>query len=162
MPDFGNTDYVPNNYFTNEYINTYSWQNYILTTDINTITMPNTTPVLENSETTPSPLSIRRMMEERMNTPSNGPAMPEPQDFSSAAEYDRAMRRYIAEYGSITEQQIIKEKNINTSKELLSFIKFVKDQLKDNVNKSSPDGLNLIEDLLSEDKMKKIVDNYFC
>lgn len=88
--------------------------------------------------------------------------MPDPQDFSSAAEYDRAMRRYIAEYGSITEQQIIKEKNINTSKELLSFIKFVKDQLKDNVNKSSPDGLNLIEDLLSEDKMKEIVDNYFC
>lgn len=158
MPDFGYTDYVPNNYFTNEYINTYSWQNYILTTDINTRTMPNTIPVLENLEATTPPLSARRMMEERMGRP----IMPEPQDFSSAAEYDRAMRRYIAEYGSITEQQIIKEKNINTSKELLSFIKFVKDQLKDNVNKSSPDGLNLIEDLLSEDKMKEIVDNYFC
>lgn len=158
MPDFGYTDYVPNNYFTNEYINTYSWQNYILTTDINTITMPNTTPVLENLEETSSPLSVRRMMERMTDTP----VMPEPQDFSSAAEYDRAMRRYLAEYGSITEQQIIKEKNINTSKELLSFIKFVKDQLKNNVNKSSPDGLNLIEDLLSEDKMKEIVDNYFC
>ena len=158
MPNFGYTDYVPNNYFTNEYINTYSWQNYILTTDINTITMPNTTPVLENLEETSSPLSVRRMMERMTDTP----VMPEPQDFSSAAEYDRAMRRYLAEYGSITEQQIIKEKNINTSKELLSFIKFVKDQLKNNVNKSSPDGLNLIEDLLSEDKMKEIVDNYFC
>lgn len=119
--------------------------------------MPNTT-VLENSEATASSSSARRMMERR----TGAPVMPEPQDFSSAAEYDRAMRRYLAEYGSITEQQIIKEKNINTSKELLSFIKFVKDQLKDNVNKSNPDGLNLIEDLLSEDKMKEIVDNYFC
>lgn len=120
--------------------------------------MPNTTPVLENLEETSSPSYIRGIMGRR----TGAPVMPEPQDFSSAAEYDRAMRRYIAEYGSITEQQIIKEKNINTSKELLSFIKFVKDQLKDNVNKSSPDGLNLIEDLLSEDKMKEIVDNYFC
>lgn len=120
--------------------------------------MPSTIPILETPEITTPPLSVRRMMEEMTGTP----VMPEPQDFSSAAEYDRAMRRYIAEYGSITEQQIIKEKNVNTSKELLSFIKFVKDQLKDNVNKNSPDGLNLIEDLLSEDKMKEIVDNYFC
>jgi hypothetical protein len=119
--------------------------------------MPNTT-VLENSEATASSLSSRQRMERMVGTP----VMSEPQDFSSAAEYDRAMRRYLSEYGSITEQQIIKEKNINTSKELLSFIKFVKDQLKDNVNKSNPDGLNLIEDLLSEDKMKEIVDNYFC
>lgn len=162
MPNFEYINYEPINYSTNEYTTTFSWQYSILTTYATNTTMPNTIPILENSETTPSPLSIRRMMEERMNTPSNGPAMPEPQDFSSAAEYDRAMRRYIAEYGSITEQQIIKEKNINTSKELLSFIKFVKDQLKDNVNKSSPDELNLIEDLLSEDKMKEIVDNYFC
>ena len=88
--------------------------------------------------------------------------MPNPSDFSSAAEYDRAMRRYISRNGIPEEKQIIKERNVNTSKELLSFIKFVKDQLKDNVNKSSPDGLNLIEDLLSEDKMKEIVDNYFC
>lgn len=120
--------------------------------------MPNTIPVLENSEVASSSLSANRMMEEM----TDAPVMPEPQNFSSAAEYDRAMRRYIAEYGSITDRQIIKEKNVNTSRELLSFIKFVKDQLKDNVNKSSPDGLNLIEDLLSEGKMKEIVDNYFC
>lgn len=156
MPGFEYIDYEINNYFSNEYINAFSWQYSTLTTNATNITMPNT--VLENSEATASSLSARRMME-RMT---GAPVMPESQDFSSAAEYDRAMRRYIAEYGSITEQQIIKEKNINTSKELLSFIKFVKDQLKDNVNKSSPDGLNLIEDLLSEDKMKEIVDNYFC
>lgn len=158
MPDFVYTDFVTNNYFINEHINTYSWYYSILTTNTINTTMPSTIPVLEAPEVTTSPLSVRRMMEERTGTP----VMPEPQDFSSAAEYDRAMRRYIAEYGSITEQQIIKEKNVNTSKELLSFIKFVKDQLKDNVNKNSPDGLNLIEDLLSEDKMKEIVDNYFC
>lgn len=158
MPDFGYADFVTNNYFVNEHINTYSWYYSILTINTTNTTMPSTIPVLEAPEVTTTPLSVRRMMDAF----SNGPAIPEPQDFSSAAEYDRAMRRYIAEYGSITEQQIIKEKNINTSKELLSFIKFVKDQLKDNVNKSSPDGLNLIEDLLSEDKMKEIVDNYFC
>lgn len=156
MPNFEYIDPEVNNYFSNEYINAFSWQYSTLTTNATNITMPNT--VLENSEVTTSSSSARRMME-RMT---GAPVMPEPQDFSSAAEYDRAMRRYIAEYGSITERQIIKEKNINTSKELLSFIKFVKDQLKNNVNKSSPDGLNLIEDLLSEDKMKEIVDNYFC
>lgn len=158
MPNFEYINYEPGNYFTNEYTNTYSWPFSTSTTYANNTTMPNTIPVLETTESTTSSLSANRMMEERTGTP----VMPEPQDFSSAAEYDRAMRRYIAEYGSITERQIIKEKNINTSKELLSFIKFVKDQLKDNVNKSNPDGLNLIEDLLSEDKMKEIVDNYFC
>lgn len=158
MPNFEYINYEPGNYFANEYTNTYSWPFSTSTTYANNTTMPNTTPVLETTESTTSSLSANRMMEERTGTP----VMPEPQDFSSAAEYDRAMRRYIAEYGSITERQIIKEKNINTSKELLSFIKFVKDQLKDNVNKSNPDGLNLIEDLLSEDKMKEIVDNYFC
>ena len=158
MPGFEYIDYEINNYFSNEYINAFSWQYSTLTTYATNTTMPNTIPVLENSEVASSSLSANRMMEERTDTP----VMPEPQDFSSAAEYDRAMRRYIAEYGSITERQIIKEKNINTSRELLSFIKFVKDQLKNNVNKSSPDGLNLIEDLLSEDKMKEIVDNYFC
>ena len=157
MPDFEYSDFTINNYFANEYINTYSWSYSTSTTNVTNTTMPNTT-VLENSEVTASSLSARQRMERRTDTP----VMPEPQDFSSAAEYDRAMRRYLAEYGSITERQIIKEKNINTSKELLSFIKFVKDQLKDNVNKSNPDGLNLIEDLLSEDKMKEIVDNYFC
>lgn len=156
MPNFEYIDLEANNYFSNEYINTFSWQYSTLTTYTTNTIMPNT--VLEDSEVTTSSLSARRMMESRTDTP----IMPEPQDFSSAAEYDRAMRRYIAEYGSITERQIIKEKNINTSRELLSFIKFVKDQLKNNVNKSSPDGLNLIEDLLSEDKMKEIVDNYFC
>lgn len=90
------------------------------------------------------------------------PRTPNPEDFSSAAEYNIAMRRYLIEVESITEQQMIREKNINTQKELLYFIRFVKDQLKDNVNKSDPNGLNLIEDLLSEDKMKEIVDNYFC
>lgn len=158
MPNFEYIDLEANNYFSNEYINTFSWQYSTLTTYTTNTIMPNTTPVLEDSEVTTSSLSARRIMEER----TGAPVMPEPQDFSSAAEYDRAMRRYIAEYGSITERQIIKEKNINTSRELLSFIKFVKDQLKNNVNKSSPDGLNLIEDLLSEDKMKEIVDNYFC
>lgn len=158
MPNFEYIDREANNYFSNEYINAFSWQYSTLTTNATNITIPNTNPVLENSEATASSLSARRMIESRTGTP----VMPEPQDFSSAAEYDRAMRRYIAEYGSITEQQIIKEKNINTSRELLSFIKFVKDQLKNNVNKSSPDGLNLIEDLLSEDKMKEIVDNYCC
>lgn len=150
---------MPNfEYIDNELINTFYRHYSFLTTYATNTTMPNTIHVLENSEAASSSLSANRMMEERTNTP----VMPEPQDFSSAAEYDRAMRRYIAEYGSITDRQIIKEKNINTSRELLSFIKFVKDQLKDNVNKSSPDGLNLIEDLLSEDKMKEIVDNYFC
>lgn len=158
MPNFEYINYEPGNYFTDEPINTYSWSYSTSTINTTNTTMPNTTPVLENSEATASSLSARRMMERRTGTP----VMPEPQGFSSAAEYDRAMRRYLAEYGPITEQQIIKEKNINTSKELLSFIKFVKDQLKDNVNKSNPDGLNLIEDLLSEDKMKEIVDNYFC
>lgn len=158
MPNFEYINYEPINYSTNEYINTFFWQYSTLTTYTTNTTMPNTIPVLENSEVVSSSLSANRIMEERTGTP----VMPEPQDFSSAAEYDRAMRRYIAEYGSITDRQIIKEKNVNTSRELLSFIKFVKDQLKDNVNKSSPDGLNLIEDLLSEDKMKEIVDNYFC
>ena len=158
MPNYEYLNYEPGNYFTDEPINVASWQYFTSTTNATNTTMPNTTPVLENSEATASSLSARRMMERRTGTP----VMSEPQDFSSAAEYDRAMRRYLAEYGSITEQQIIKEKNINTSKELLSFIKFVKDQLKDNVDKSNPDGLNLIEDLLSEDKMKEIVDNYFC
>lgn len=157
MPNFEYPDFAINHYFANEHINTYSWSYSTSTTNATNTTMPNTT-VLENSEATASSLSARQRMERMTGTP----VMPEPQDFSSAAEYDRAMRRYIAEYGSITERQIIKEKNINTSKELLSFIKFVKDQLKDNVNKSNPDGLNLIEDLLSEDKMKEIVDNYFC
>ena len=156
MPNFEYIDRETNNYFSNEYINAFSWQYSTLTTYTTNTIMPNT--VLEDSEVTASSLSARRMMERTTGTP----VMPEPQDFSSAAEYDRAMRRYIAEYGSITDRQIIKEKNINTSRELLSFIKFVKDQLKNNVNKSSPDGLNLIEDLLSEDKMKEIVDNYFC
>lgn len=151
MPNFEYINYELINYSTNP------WQYSFLTTYATNTTMPNTT-VLENSEATASSLSARQRMERMTGTP----IMPEPQDFSSAAEYDRAMRRYLSEYGSITEQQIIKEKNINTSKELLSFIKFVKDQLKDNVNKSNPDGLNLIEDLLSEDKMKEIVDNYFC
>lgn len=158
MPGFEYIDYEINNYFSNEYINTYSWSYSTLTTYATNTTMPNAIPVLENSEVTTSSLSARRMIESRTDTP----VMPEPQNFSSAAEYDRAMRRYISEYDSITERQIIKEKNVNTSKELLSFIKFVKDQLKDNVNKNSPDGLNLIEDLLSEDKMKEIVDNYCC
>lgn len=157
MPNFEYLDFAINHYFTNEHINTYSWSYSTSTTNAINTTMPNTT-VLENSEETASSLSARQRMERMTDTP----VMPEPQDFSSAAEYDRAMRRYLSEYGSITERQIIKEKNINTSKELLSFIKFVKDQLKNNVNKSSPDGLNLIEDLLSEDKMKEIVDNYFC
>lgn len=156
MPNFEYIDHEANNYFSNEYINAFSWQYSTLTTYTTNTIMPNT--VLENSEVTTSSSSARRMAERGTDTP----VMPEPQDFSSAAEYDRAMRRYIAEYGSITDRQIIKEKNVNTSRELLSFIKFVKDQLKDNVNKSSPDGLNLIEDLLSEDKMKEIVDNYFC
>lgn len=156
MPNFEYINYEPINYSTNEYINTFFWQYSTLTTYTTNTIMPNT--VLEDLRVTTSSLSANRMMEERTGTP----VMPEPQDFSSAAEYDRAMRRYIAEYGSITDRQIIKEKNVNTSRELLSFIKFVKDQLKDNVNKSSPDGLNLIEDLLSEDKMKEIVDNYFC
>lgn len=156
MPNFEYINYEPINYSTNEYINTFFWQYSTLTTYTTNTIMPNI--VLENLGVTTSSLSANRMMEERTDTP----VMPEPQDFSSAAEYDRAMRRYIAEYGSITDRQIIKEKNINTSRELLSFIKFVKNQLKDNVNKSSPDGLNLIEDLLSEDKMKEIVDNYFC
>lgn len=156
MPNFEYINYEPINYSTNEYINTFFWQYSTLTTYTTNTIMPNT--VLEDLGVTTSSLSANRMMEERTGTP----VMPEPQDFSSAAEYDRAMRRYIAEYGSITDRQIIKEKNINTSRELLSFIKFVKNQLKDNVNKSSPDGLNLIEDLLSEDKMKEIVDNYFC
>lgn len=156
MPNFEYINYEPINYSTNEYINTFFWQYSTLTTYTTNTIMPNT--VLEDLGVTTSSLSANRMMEERTGTP----VMPEPQDFSSAAEYDRAMRRYIAEYGSITDRQIIKEKNVNTSRELLSFIKFVKDQLKDNVNKSSPDGLNLIEDLLSEDKMKEIVDNYFC
>ena len=156
MPNFEYINYEPINYSTNEYINTFFWQYSTLTTYTTNTLMPNT--VLEDLGVTTSSLSANRMMEERTGTP----VMPEPQDFSSAAEYDRAMRRYIAEYGSITDRQIIKEKNVNTSRELLSFIKFVKDQLKDNVNKSSPDGLNLIEDLLSEDKMKEIVDNYFC
>lgn len=156
MPNFEYINYEPINYSTNEYINTFFWQYSTLTTYTTNTIMPNT--VLEDLGVTTSSLSANRMMEERTGTP----VMPEPQDFSSAAEYDRAMRRYIAKYGSITDRQIIKEKNVNTSRELLSFIKFVKDQLKDNVNKSSPDGLNLIEDLLSEDKMKEIVDNYFC
>lgn len=157
MPDFEYINYVPINHSTNEYTITSSWSYSTSTTNATNTTMPNIT-VLENSEATASSLSARQRVERMVDTP----VMPEPQDFSSAAKYDRAMRSYIAEYGSITEQQIIKEKNINTSKELLSFIKFVKDQLKNNVNKSSPDGLNLIEDLLSEDKMKEIVDNYFC
>lgn len=106
MPNFEYINYEPINYFTNEYTTTFSWQYSTLTTYATNTTMPNTTPVLENSEENASSLSARRMMERRTDIP----VMPEPQDFSSAAEYDRAMRRYIAKYGSITERQIIKEK----------------------------------------------------
>lgn len=88
--------------------------------------------------------------------------MPNPSDFSSAAEYDRAMRRYISRNGIPEEKQIIKERNVNTLKDLLSFIKYVKEQLKDNVNKNTPEELNFIEKMLSEEKMMEIVDNYLC
>lgn len=88
--------------------------------------------------------------------------MPNPSDFSSVAEYDRAMRRYISRNGIPEEKQIIKERNVNTLKDLLSFIKYVKEQLKDNVNKNTPEELNFIEKMLSEEKMMEIVDNYLC
>ena len=88
--------------------------------------------------------------------------MPNPSDFSSAAEYDRAMRRYISRNGIPEEKQIIKERNVNTLKDLFSFIKYVKEQLKDNVNKNTPEELNFIEKMLSEEKMAEIVDNYLC
>lgn len=87
---------------------------------------------------------------------------PNPNDFMTAAEYERAMRRFISENGPVIKQSKNKDNKVNSIKELLSFIRFVKDQLKDSVNKNNPDGLNLIEDLLSEEKMIEIVDNYCC
>lgn len=87
---------------------------------------------------------------------------PNPNDFMTAAEYERAMRRFISENGSVIKQSKNKDNKVNSMKELLSFIRFVKDQLKDNIDKSTPEGLNLIEDLLSEEKMIEIVDNYCC
>lgn len=87
---------------------------------------------------------------------------PNPNDFMTAAEYERAMRRFISENGPVIKQSKNKYDKINSTKELLSFIRFVKDQLKDNIDKSTPEGLNLIEDLLSEEKMIEIVDNYCC
>lgn len=87
---------------------------------------------------------------------------PNPNDFMTAAEYERAMRRFISENGPVIKQSRNKDNKVNSMKELLSFIRFVKDQLKDNVDKSTPEGLNIIEDLLSEEKMIEIVDNYCC
>lgn len=87
---------------------------------------------------------------------------PNPNDFMTAAEYERAMRRFISENGPVIKQSKNKDNKVNSIKELLSFIRFVKDQLKDNVDKSTPDGLNIIENLLSEEKMIEIVDNYCC
>lgn len=87
---------------------------------------------------------------------------PNPNDFMTAAEYERAMRRFISENGPVIKQSKNKDNKVNSMKELLSFIRFVKDQLKDNVDKSTPEGLNIIEDLLSEEKMIEIVDNYCC
>lgn len=87
---------------------------------------------------------------------------PNPNNFMTAAEYERAMRRFISENGPVIKQSKNKDNKVNPIKELLSFIRFVKDQLKDNVDKSTPDGLNIIENLLSEEKMIEIVDNYCC
>lgn len=87
---------------------------------------------------------------------------PNPNDFMTAAEYERTMRRFISENGPVIKQSKNKDNKVNSMKELLSFIRFVKDQLKDNVDKSTPEGLNIIEDLLSEEKMIEIVDNYCC
>lgn len=87
---------------------------------------------------------------------------PNPNNFMTAAEYERAMRRFISENGPVIKQSKNKDNKVNSTKELLSFIRFVKDQLKDNIDKSTPEGLNLIEDLLSEEKMIEIVDNYCC
>lgn len=87
---------------------------------------------------------------------------PNPNDFMTAAEYERAMRRFISENGPVIKQSKNKDNKVNSIKELLSFIRFVKDQLKDNVDKRTPEGLNIIEDLLSEEKMIEIVDNYCC
>lgn len=87
---------------------------------------------------------------------------PNPNNFMTAAEYERAMRRFISENGPVIKQSKNKDNKVNSTKELLSFIRFVKDQLKDNIDKSTPEGLNLIEDLLSEEKMMEIVDNYCC
>ena len=87
---------------------------------------------------------------------------PNPNDFMTASEYERAMRRFISENGPVIKQSKNKDNKSNSTKELLSFIRFVKDQLKDNIDKSTPEGLNLIEDLLSEEKMIEIVDNYCC
>ena len=91
-----------------------------------------------------------------------GTQTPNPNNFMTAAEYERAMRRFISENGPVIKQSKNKYDKVNSIKELLSFIRFVKDQLKDNVNKSTPEGLNLIDNLLSEEKMIEIVDNYCC
>ena len=91
-----------------------------------------------------------------------GTQTPNPNNFMTAAEYERAMRRFISENGPVIKQSKNKDNKVNSMKELLSFIRFVKDQLKDNVDKSTPEGLNIIEDLLSEEKMIEIVDNYCC
>lgn len=91
-----------------------------------------------------------------------GTQTPNPNNFMTAAEYERAMRRFISENGPVIKQSKNKYDKVNSTKELLSFIRFVKDQLKDNIDKSTPEGLNLIEDLLSEEKMIEIVDNYCC
>ena len=91
-----------------------------------------------------------------------GTQTPNPNDFMTAAEYERAMRRFISENGPVIKQSKNKDNKVNSMKELLSFIRFVKDQLKDNVDKNTPEGLNIIEDLLSEEKMIEIVDNYCC
>lgn len=91
-----------------------------------------------------------------------GTQTPNPNDFMTATEYERAMRRFISENGPVIKQSKNKDNKVNSTKELLSFIRFVKDQLKDNVDKSTPEGLNLIENLLSEEKMMEIVDNYCC
>ena len=91
-----------------------------------------------------------------------GTQTPNPNNFMTAAEYERAMRRFISENGPVIKQSKNKYDKVNSIKELLSFIRFVKDQLKDNVDKSTPEGLNLIENLLSEEKMIEIVDNYCC
>lgn len=91
-----------------------------------------------------------------------GTQTPNPNNFMTAAEYERAMRRFISENGPVIKQSKNKDNKVNSMKELLSFIRFVKDQLKDSVDKSTPEGLNIIEDLLSEEKMIEIVDNYCC
>lgn len=95
---------------------------------------------------------------------SNAPQIPRPENFSSAAEYERAMRRYYDSFGNdvMNKSKITEEKSPLQKEKLNEFLHFVKDYLKDKSDKTTIDELNFIEKMLSDKSINEIIDEYFC